>query len=211
MKIRYLGHSCFMLVSQAGTAVVTDPYGDIGYPLPHVHADAVTVSHGHYDHANVAGVDAAAVFCRAGEFAVGDFRIRAIPSDHDDAGGRLRGKNLIFTFQADGVTVTHLGDLGEPFSEARARTIPQSDALLIPVGGRYTIDALTAAQYIGRLRPAAVIPMHYKTEDLNIDIAGPDAFLGALAGKYPVEAVQGAYTPAGGENTKIIILQREKI
>ena len=49
MKIRYLGHSCFVLTESTGTTIVTDPYGAVGFRLPDVAADAVTVSHGHYD------------------------------------------------------------------------------------------------------------------------------------------------------------------
>ena len=56
MVIEYLGHSCFKLTESTGTSVVCDPYGDVGYVMPQVCADAVTVSHRHYDHDNTAAV-----------------------------------------------------------------------------------------------------------------------------------------------------------
>ena len=37
--------------------------------------------------------------------------------------------------------------------------------LLIPVGGNYTIDAKEAKEYVDRIMPDVVIPMHYKTKD----------------------------------------------
>ena len=57
MKIQYLGHSCFKLTESTGTTIVTDPYKGIGYDLPKgLTADAVTVSHGHFDHNNVGAI-----------------------------------------------------------------------------------------------------------------------------------------------------------
>ena len=41
MKIRYLGHSSFMLTESTGTTIVTDPYGAIGFKMPSVKADGM--------------------------------------------------------------------------------------------------------------------------------------------------------------------------
>ena len=57
MKIQYLGHSCFKLTESTGTKIITDPYKGIGYELPeNLTADAITVSHHHYDHDNISAV-----------------------------------------------------------------------------------------------------------------------------------------------------------
>ncbi len=37
----------------------------------------------------------------------------------------------------------------------------QCDVALIPIGGFYTMDGKQAAEYIGKLKPKAVIPTHY--------------------------------------------------
>ena len=54
MIIEYLGHSCFKLTESTGTCVVCDPYSEetVGYAMPKVTADAVTVSH-HQDRKSV--------------------------------------------------------------------------------------------------------------------------------------------------------------
>ena len=58
MKIEYLGHSCFKLTESTGTSVVCDPYSEeIGYAMPKTRADAITISHGHYDHNAVKNVN----------------------------------------------------------------------------------------------------------------------------------------------------------
>lgn len=205
MKIKYWGHSCFFLASEGGTTLVTDPFGDIGLALPHLKADGVTLSHSHYDHANLSAVTAKKVFDRAGEYRLGDFRLTAKESFHDDAHGAKRGKNLIFRFEADGISVCHLGDLGEPCTEETVKLIGPCDVLLIPVGGNYTIGAAEAEKYVRALAPSAVIPMHYYVEGLKIDIAPCDGFLSRF-GK--TERVAGSYTPVPSGETKIIYMER---
>jgi len=43
--------------------------------------------------------------------------------------------------------------------------------LFVPVGGTYTIDAQEAFAICKRLEPNIVIPMHYKTLFLKVDVA----------------------------------------
>ena len=58
MKIQWLGHSAFRLEESTGTAIVTDPYHPyVGFEMPRVAADAVTISHNHRDHNYIEGVD----------------------------------------------------------------------------------------------------------------------------------------------------------
>src|SRR5216683_7030 len=55
-KLSWLGQSCFVLETAAGTRVVMDPIPKgLGYELPAgMKADVVTISHEHFDHNNVA-------------------------------------------------------------------------------------------------------------------------------------------------------------
>ncbi len=51
MEITWHGQSCFSVKTKEGT-IVTDPYGkDIGYSLPRLRADIVTISHDAPGHA----------------------------------------------------------------------------------------------------------------------------------------------------------------
>ena len=182
MKIRYLGHSSFLLTDSAGTAVVTDPYyASIGYVMPRVTADAVTVSHHHYDHDNVKAVGGTPVILdKAKSYGLAEVAISAVESFHDDRGGALRGKNVIFKFRMDGLNVCHLGDLGEKCSQELIEAIMPVNVLLIPVGGNYTIDAMAAKEYVDRLKPKVVIPMHYRCRGGVIDIGKVDEFISLM-------------------------------
>lgn len=170
MDITYLGHSSFKLRS-AGATVVTDPYGsDIGFAMPSVSADVVTVSHHHDDHDNVKAVSGTArrekpfIIDEVGEYEVGGVSVFGVKSYHDENKGADRGKNSIFSILIDGVSVVHLGDLGHELSDRQIEDINGVDILLIPVGGKYTINPSVAAKVVASLDPAIVIPMHYKTD-----------------------------------------------
>ena len=184
MKIKYLGHSSFALESSCGTVIVCDPYEpSVGFAMPEISAHAVTLSHHHFDHCYAEGVSGKPdVIDRAGEYAVRDIKIRGIDSFHDEFGGARRGGNVIFKYETDGLTVCHLGDLGEDITPALTDKIGAVNVLLIPVGGTYTIDAATAKKYVDAIAPDAVIPMHYRTPESKIDIAKIDGFLALCKG-----------------------------
>lgn len=215
MKIRYLGHSCFEFTESTGTTIVTDPYGDIGYNMPKTRADAVTVSHSHFDHNNVKAVDGnPVIFDREGQYEIGGVDLTAIKSYHDDENGKQRGENLIFKFRMDGVEVCHLGDLGEECSSSLIEALLPIHVLLIPVGGNYTIDAQQAKEYVDRIMPSYVIPMHYKTKGLDIDVEKPDDFID-LFEEEDVEELEGSELELfrddiTEEQTKLILMERHK-
>jgi len=179
MKIKWLGHACFMITSDIGTRLITDPYQPnevLTYGEIKESADIVTVSHDHLDHSNVAAVGGSPEVV-TGTAEVKGIEFKGIPCYHDDAGGRLRGNNIIFCFQVDGIRVCHLGDLGHQLSDKQVAEIGTVDILLIPVGGYFTIDAKAASEVCNRLAPKVVIPMHYKTDKCDFPIAGVDEFL----------------------------------
>lgn len=178
LKIRWLGHSCFYITSDNGTRILTDPFAEsVGYRLPDVEADIVTVSHNHYDHNNTRIVKGQfKIFNNSGSFEHKGVQIKGISSFHDDVKGSKRGGNIIFVLNVDDVRICHLGDLGHVIDESTASEIGQIDVLLVPVGGTFTVDAQKAREVIELIKPGTIIPMHYKTPDLSFEIAGVGDF-----------------------------------
>ena len=213
MKIEYLGHSCFKLTESTGTSIVCDPYSDeIGYAMRKVSADAVTVSHGHYDHNAVQNVDGAPLLIDGGQNnGLAGVEINSIKSFHDTSRGKKRGENTIFKFRMDGIDVCHLGDLGEKCSSDLIETLLPVDVLLIPVGGTYTIDAEMAKEYVDRIMPDIVIPMHYRTRDCKLDIDRVEEFTGLFDGDSVEESekcgIELSRKDLTGE-TRILVLKR---
>ncbi len=112
-------------------------------------------------------------------------RVRSVASFHDDAKGRDRGHNAMFLIEADGVRILHCGDLGQSsLNERPLREVGTVDVLCIPVGGVYTVDGPKAAGIVEQLNPRVVVPIHYKTAQLTIDLNTPKPFLDALPARY---------------------------
>ncbi len=184
MKIKWLGHSAFLITTESGVKIITDPYksgsyeGAVGYGKIRDAADVVLVSHEHDDHNSVESVLGDPVVLRgAGEHESKGLKFKGVETYHDKTKGKERGKNTVFVFEADGLTVCHLGDLGHTLSGDVASRVGKTDVLLVPVGGFYTIDAAEATTVVDSLNPRVVIPMHYKTEKLGFPIDGVETFL----------------------------------
>jgi len=181
MKIKWLGHACFLITSDGGLRVITDPYavgGGINYSPIRETADVVAVSHDHSDHNNVGAVQGKpAVVKDPGTRTVKGIQFRGVATSHDTSQGRQRGPNTVFCFTIDNFRVCHLGDLGHVLSPAQVTEIGAVDMLLVPVGGFFTIDAAVASHVCDQLKPKVVIPMHFKTPECGYAIAGVDDFL----------------------------------
>ena len=154
MKLTWLGHACFLL-EEDGYRIVLDPYtGVAGYPPLHIQAHAVFCSHGHFDHH---ATDCVELLPERES----PFTVREVETFHDDRGGALRGTNTIRIFTAGGLSAVHLGDLGHQLTAEQAAAIGPVDAVLVPVGGVYTVDAAGAKAVCDALHPRCVVPMHY--------------------------------------------------
>ncbi len=212
MKIKWLGHSCFLVISKSGVRIITDPYavgGGINYPPLEETADIVVVSHGHDDHSNVSAVRGTPEVVRGdGTKTAKGIQFRGIASYHDDSQGEQRGPNTVFCFNVDGLKLCHLGDLGHALSPEQIAEIGAVDILFVPVGGFYTIDASIASQVCDQLKPKVVIPMHFKTPKCAYPIAGVEDF---LKGKKNVRKVGGSEANFERERlpaaTEIVLLQ----
>lgn len=170
MNFTWFGHSCFLITTDNGTRILTDPYDDtVGYPMHTVNADIVTLSHDHFDHNHISMATGNPVVCRtAGVHEVNGVRITGMPSYHDDAKGEKRGTNIIFLIETDGLRVAHLGDLGELPGADTLRQLDPLDVLLAPVGGVYTIGPRIAREIANRTHTRVLVPMHYQTDVLTL-------------------------------------------
>ena len=167
MKITWLGHSCFAVESQ-GYRIVLDPYKDGSVPgLAPVReeADQVLCSHGHGDHCGTEGVSLR-------QDGSSPFTVETIDTWHDDKNGAKRGPNTIHILSDGQCRVAHLGDLGCDLTPEQKEKLRNLTALLIPVGGHFTIDAVHAQRLADELSPAVVVPMHYRQADVGYDVIG---------------------------------------
>lgn len=180
MKITWLGHSCFMLEA-GGFRALLDPYHEVqGLPDVHAEADAVYCSHNHFDHGYTGNI-------RLTSGKENPFTVVEVQTFHDDQGGKVRGGNLIRKFTAGGVSAAHFGDLGHQLSPEQLAAVGSCDAILIPVGGFYTIDAAGAKAVADAVGAPVIVPMHYRNGDVGFDVLKT---LDSFTKLYPAEQVK---------------------
>jgi len=202
-RLTFLGHST-VRVDLDGVSVLTDPMlGHMGAgairrqveavpPDPLLGLSAVFISHGHWDHLDLASLRAlpgqpifivpvglGRIVAKAArgdvhELRIGDrlevggLTLEAIRAEH----GRRRS---LFTASEDALGVLIAGSTNIYFAgdtdlfEDMARLAGRVDVALLPVGGwgprlgRRHLDPVRAAEAAARIRPSIAIPIHWGT------------------------------------------------
>lgn len=168
ITITWHGHSCFTVAAD-GYSIVLDPYAPEsvpGLPALNLCAEQVLWSHGHSDHYCPDAVHL------TGSSKKNPFNILKIDTYHDDQKGKLRGENRIHILEACGLRIAHMGDIGCTLKPDQIEQLKRLDAILIPVGGYYTIDAAQAKEMTKLLSPRVVIPMHYRSDTFGYPVIG---------------------------------------
>lgn len=186
MNLIWHGHSCFEMDYESGLRVLTDPFDDhVGYPLCTAEVDIVTNSHAHGDHNYLASVRGNyARINRPGRFVFEEIAITGVPAYHDDQNGAKRGRNILFIFEAEGLKIAHLGDLGHMPGGAQIEALENLDVMLVPIGGFYTIDTPTALSLIALVKPKIAVAMHFKTKSINFPVSDEAEFVRRAGAQY---------------------------
>jgi L-ascorbate metabolism protein UlaG (beta-lactamase superfamily) len=186
VRITWYGHACFRLEG-SGLSIVTDPYTPENAGLPPVTepADVVVMS---------SALDAA----HSGwEMVPGSPRVvnalDAVPAPVPLAHGiDVRGvaasegsdrpddpkANALYTFELDGISVCHMGDVGTPLSEEQLAPLRgRAEVLLALAGGGLTIALPDLDRAIDELDPRVVIPMHFRIPGITYRLGPVDDFL----------------------------------
>lgn len=168
MEITYIGHSSFK-IKGSKVSLVIDPYDSkIGYKYPKQDCDILLTTHEHYDHNNIKDVNGYKLYInKPGEYELSEVFVNGIQTFHDTKQGQERGNNTIYLINIDGFNILHLGDLGHELSKEQMERIGVVDVLMVPVGGKKTIDPEVASKVISSIEPGYVIPMHYHTTELT--------------------------------------------
>lgn len=181
MKINYLGHSSFLISGKTNTgeeiSVVTDPFDPkaVGLSYSKQKADIVTISHNHPDHFYLKNIE--------GETNNGYFLID-IPGEYEIKGLRIFGiekaTNTIYVYDFAEATVAYLGDIRHTLDSNQLELLEDVDILLIPVGGKFTVNPKVAMQIIESIEPKIVIPAYDELTTLQ-------EFLSEAGTKSPIE------------------------
>jgi len=195
MKIKWYGHACFRIEGDC-ISIVTDPYTPEAAGLDPVdeRANVVVMSSAtdrfHSCSAMVPGdpeVLNALEISGRGPVEVSGVVFEALPTMESLEHKSSPDENAIYRFELEGVSVLHLGDLGNPLTgEQLERLRGRVDVLLALTGGPPTIELGDLDRAIAEIGPRVVIPMHYRIPKLRLDILPLETF----TSRYPESAVQ---------------------
>ena len=174
MKIKWYGHAAFIITGGDGRSVITDPYTPetSGYqPIPDI-PDVVLTSSLNDD------------FHDRSDLILGD-PVRINMLDVARKGGKTEAAGLVFKgiessemyehpyhepdkcamyrWEMDGISIGHMGDVGNPLTEEEIAFFEGLDVFLVLAGDVPTIRLPDLKQAIDRVQPKLVIPMHFRT------------------------------------------------
>lgn len=213
MEIVWYGHSCFRITERNMAGVVTDPFDEsIGYHLPRLKADVVTISHDAPGHNHLAAVKGARAITGPGEYEIGGVFITGIATHHPPekrkkASANGNRKNTLYLLDFDGLTVCHLGDLDHVPTQAQIEDLGAVQVALVPVGGGGGLNAAQAAEVISLIEPSLVVPMHFKTPDTSLKLEALSKFLKEMGlGKVQAEDSLKVTKSTLPDETHVVVL-----
>ena len=174
MKLKWYGHASFRITANNGTSIITDPYTPetAGYKPIGESADVVIISS-----------DNDSFHCRA-ELISGNPTIinalklaqatktqieKGITFQAIEAMEALNHRfhhpdqNGMYKFTVDGVSVGHIGDVGNPLSQEQLEFFQGIDVFLALAGGHPTMELDDLKTAIDVIKPKLVVPMHFRT------------------------------------------------
>ena len=207
MDITWLGHSCFRL-HDADMVVVTDPYpASVGLRIDNRPASVVTVSNTHPHHNHTESIEGEPkVFRDPGEYEYNGVTARGVMTPLEDDQPRDQ-RNVAFSIEIGAITVCHLGDISVPMSTRMIDELKPVDVVLVPIGGQCTLDVDKIYQTLQDLDAKIVIPMHYKTEGLNVEIDPIDNFVRRMGIDEIQPQPRLVVTPASlGTDMRVVVM-----
>ena len=189
MRITWYGHAAFLIETQ-GLRIILDPYRspDSGGYLPiDEPADIVIVSH-----------EQDVYHSHMGQIVPPFELVKAL--DIPDGGSVKKGIRFetvrvfehvdrnpdeqvtIIHFRSEDLHLVFLGDLGHPLTEPEVAPLRGAEIVLIPAGGPPTIDYPEIPALLDAIGPRLVVPMHFKTRKINLNIKPVIKFLEVLPG-----------------------------
>lgn len=188
MKIKYFGHSCF-LIEHNKIKILLDPFitnnplSKIG--LLDINPDIILLTHDHQDHlgdtieiSKNTGAEIITIFDLAQE--LNKFNI---PTIGGNLGGTIEHKGIKFTFvkaehssnkgtptgfiiYLDGHTIYFAGDTNVFLDMKIIKDLYSPNIVMLPIDGRFNMGEREACYALKLLEPEYVIPMHYGTFDI---------------------------------------------
>jgi L-ascorbate metabolism protein UlaG (beta-lactamase superfamily) len=174
MKLKWYGHASFLVTADDGATIITDPFTPetSGYPAVEDAPDVVVISSDNdLFHCRADLIPGHPVVINALEVA----RSGKPRTEHGITFSAIQAmealnhryhdpdQNGMYRFSVDGVSIGHMGDMGNPLDRAQLDFFKGVDVFLALAGGHPTIELRDLKRAIDVIRPLLVVPMHFQT------------------------------------------------
>jgi len=186
IELKWLGHSGFLIKNSK--IIYIDPYNIKGNMEK---ADLILITHSHYDHCSVADMEKIVqegtkiimtadcqskitrfevpikmeVIEAGQELDLGDVKISTLPSYNIDKSFHPKDESWVgYLIKINNILIYHAGDSDLIPEMQKLTGYKQSGKefiALLPIGGRFTMNAEEAAEVAKIIKPTIAIPMHY--------------------------------------------------
>ncbi len=174
MNLKWYGHASFRITANDGTSIITDPYSPetAGYQAFSEPSDIVIISSDNDSfHCRADLIPGSPTIINALELAQSGktrtekgITFEAVAAmealnhrEHDP------DQNGMYKFSVDGISIGHMGDIGNALSREQLLFFQGIDVFLALAGGHPTIELDDLQVAIGAIQPRLVVPMHFRT------------------------------------------------
>ena len=174
MNIKWYGHASFIITSDDGISVITDPYTPetSGYQPITDHPDIVvtsSINDSFHDRSDLIGGDPIVMNMLDVARDTGETSIKGIPFKSIESSEMYAhpehepDKCAMYRFDMNGISIGHMGDMGNPFTSEELEFFRDIDVFLVLASGIPTIELPDLKEAIDVIQPKLVIPMHFRT------------------------------------------------
>ena len=186
VELKWLGHAGFLIKNKK--TIYIDPYNIKGNLEP---ADIILITHSHYDHCSLPDMgkiikEGTKIFASADcqskitkfdipvkielvepgyELDLGDIKIYTLPAYNIDKHFHPKDESWVgYVIKMGDVVIYHAGDtdLIPEMQKLTGHKQPDKEFIaLLPIGGRFTMNAEEAAEAAELIKPTLAIPMHW--------------------------------------------------
>jgi len=205
MQIQYFGLSSFKITTKEAV-VITDPFHkDSGLTPPRGSAEIIVLAERENSlYSQTSGFSGAPFMTDTpGEYDIKGVTVTGIPLKQED-------KHIsVFLLESEDIRILNLTHIKEwNMREDEIEELGEIDILILPVGGNTVLSASAAAKVVNEIEPKIVIPSHYSSKDLLLDMDPLEKFMKEMGSKSEaVEKITLKKKDLIEEGTKIVVLE----